>query len=405
VGCAIAAMMSADRTILGFDRNVFLLGVTSLLNDTSSEMIYPLLPAFLTVVLGGGPATIGVIEGIAESTASLLKLLSGWLSDRFRRRKPLVLLGYATASLARPLVAVTTAPWQVLMVRMTDRVGKGLRSAPRDALLAESSHSSTWGRSFGFHRAMDHMGAVLGPLIAFVLVSGLNENYRVVFALAAIPGVLAILVVAIGVRDRAVKAPAAVPLALPRGPLPDTLLRFLFVVFVFTLGNSTDAFLLLRAQTLGVSVATLPLLWALLHIVKSLTSVPGGSLSDRIGRRRVIVLGWLVYAAVYVGFAAATTRLAIWCLFAAYGAFFGLTEGTEKALVADLVAPADRGAAFGFYHLTVGIAALPASLLFAVLWNWSGPGLAFAVGAGLAALAALLFLSLVPAARSTTGRQ
>src|SRR5512140_2450944 len=214
--CNIRRVMPRDRTILGFDRNVFLLGVTSLLNDTSSEIIYPLLPAFLTAVLGGGPGTIGVIEGIAESVASILKLVSGWLSDRFQRRKPLVVAGYALAALGRPLVALATAPWQVLAIRVTDRTGKGVRTAPRDALLAESSHRSTWGRAFGFHRAMDHLGAVIGPLIAFALVSGFHENYRVVFGLASIPGVLAILVVAAGVHERRHAASGATKPAVPR---------------------------------------------------------------------------------------------------------------------------------------------------------------------------------------------
>jgi MFS family permease len=376
----------------GFERNVVLLGLTSLLNDVSSEIIYPLLPAFLTTVLGGGPAIIGLIEGVAESTASLLKLVSGWVSDRTRRRKGLVVGGYALAAVARPLIALASAPWQVLVIRFGDRVGKGIRTAPRDALLAESSPQAAWGRSFGLHRAMDHLGAVIGPLLAFGLMSLLAGDYRAVFAVASIPGALAVAVVAFGVRERQHPVVAeATPIPVPLGqPVPAGLRRFLVVVFVFTLGNSTDAFLLLRAHDLGVMTAHLPLLWVVLHLVKSATSVPGGALSDRVGRRRVIIAGWGLYAAVYLGFAAAGTAAEAWGLFALYGLFFGLTEGTEKALVADLVGPSDRGVGFGLYHLTVGLAAFPASVVFGVVWYAYGPRVAFAIGAALAAAAALL---------------
>ncbi|MFI5398432.1 MAG: MFS transporter [Candidatus Binatia bacterium] len=386
--------MTRRPTLLGLDRNVVLLGLTSLCNDISSEIIYPLLPTFLAVVLGSSPAYIGLIEGIADSTASLVKLLSGWLSDRLARRKGLVVAGYAIATVARPLVAAATAPWHVLVLRFSDRAGKGLRSAPRDALLAESSTASAWGRSFGFHRAMDHLGAVIGPLIAFMLMSVFAEGYRVVFALASIPGVLALAVVTLGVSE-----PRHMPAALPAVSTPQApsrpLRNFFFAVLIFTLGNSTDAFLLLRARELGVSIAALPLLWSLLHVIKSVTSLPGSGLSDRWGRKWIIFLGWVIYALVYLGFAWASTELEIWILFASYGLFFGLTEGTERALVADL-APTQRGAAFGYYHLIIGIAALPASVIFGLLWGWGGAALAFTVGATFAGLAAVLLVLLVP---------
>jgi MFS family permease len=388
--------MKRAGTVLGFDRNVFLLGVTSLLNDASSEIIYPLLPAFLTTLLGAGPGYIGLIEGVAESTASVLKLASGWLSDRLRKRKVLVVTGYAIAAAARPLVAIATAPWQVLVIRFADRTGKGLRSAPRDALLAESSSALTWGRSFGFHRAMDHLGAVIGPLTAFALLRVFEGDYRVVFALASIPGLLAVAAVAAGVRERAPTAATRPPALAPLRSMPRPLAMFLVAVLLFSLGNSTDAFLLLRAQDLGVPIASLPLLWLLLHVVKSASSVPLSGLSDRVGRKRVILFGWVVYGAVYLGFAYASSQLDVWLLFAAYGMFFGLTEGTEKALVADLAAPPSRGAAFGLYHLSVGLAALPASIVFGLLWQWSGPRLAFTVGASLAAAASLLLMAVVP---------
>ncbi len=392
--------MPRRRLLLGFSPNVVLLGLASLCNDISSEIIYPLLPTFLAAVLKSSPAYIGLIEGVADTTASLLKLASGWLSDRLRRRKGLVVAGYAIAAAARPLIALATAPGHVLVIRFADRTGKGVRSAPRDALLAESSAPSAWGRAFGFHRAMDHLGAVIGPLIAFVLVSVFAEGYRVVFALAAIPGLVALPILIFGVREpprgaTVEHAPRATRPHLPWQPPSPALRRFLLAVLVFTLGNSTDAFLLLRARGLGVSVATLPLLWSLLHLIKSASSVPGSGLSDRLGRKRVIAVGWGVYTLVYLGFACARSTLEVWLLFATYGLFFGLTEGTERALVADL-APAQRGGAFGYYHLIVGIAALPASVLFGMLWDWGGPGLAFTVGAGLAGTATLLLVALVP---------
>lgn len=380
--------------LLGLDRNVILLSFTSLLNDISSEIIYPLLPTFLAVVLGSGPTYIGLIEGAADSTASLLKLASGWLSDRWGRRKGLVVAGYSMAAATRPLVAVASAPWQVLLIRISDRTGKGLRSAPRDALLAESSSPTIWGRAFGFHRAMDHLGAVIGPLVAFLLISGLGESYRAVFALASIPGVIAVAVLTLGVRERIQPLGSmSMPKPIWQAPSPE-LRNYFAALFVFTLGNSTDAFLLLRARDLGVSIAALPLLWSLLHVTKSATSLPGGGLSDRLGRKWMIVLGWGIYAAVYVGFGYASTQVEVWMLFAAYGLFFGLTEGTEKALIADL-APTQRGIAYGYYHLIIGIAALPASVVFGALWSWGGPPLAFATGAALAGVATLLLVALV----------
>lgn len=367
------------------------LGVVSFLTDVSSEMIYPLLPVFLTTTLGASASFIGTIEGAAESTSSLLKLASGWWSDRVRRRKPLVALGYTMASIARPLVALAQSATQVLFVRITDRIGKGIRGAPRDALIADSVDPSIRGRAFGFHRAADHAGAVIGPLIAFAVLSGSSTSLRTVFWLAAIPGALAVIAVLLFVRDvprqDGARADARVDLSQP---LPRPFWGFLTAILVFTLGNSTDAFLLLRATQLGVPVALAPILWAALHVVKTLASTPGGALSDRIGRKPTLLAGWAVYAAVYLGFAAATEAWHAWALFGLYGLFFGLTEGTERALVSDVVPSHRRGAAFGWFHLTIGVAALPASILFGVLWDRVGPALAFGVGASLAAMAALL---------------
>src|SRR5688572_18941161 len=268
--------------------NVLWLGIVSLLTDLSSEMIYPLLPFFLTYVLGAGPAFLGVVEGVAEATASLLKLASGWFSDRIGRCKPLVLAGYAIASVMRPLVAIATAPWHVLWIRFADRVGKGIRSAPRDVLLVDAVEPGARGAAFGFHRAADHAGAVLGPLVAAGILLLAPANYRLVFALAAIPAALSVVILWLKVRESspAVTSPRIQPAFGGFGGLPPALRTFLLIVFLFTLGNATDAFLLLRAQQLGVPLALIPALWAVLHISKMTWSVPGGMLADRIGPRR-----------------------------------------------------------------------------------------------------------------------
>ena len=372
-----------------------MLAAVSFLTDASSEIIYPLLPIFLTTVLGASASAVGAIEGVAETTSALLKLASGWWSDRVSRRKPLVVAGYALASLARPLVAVAQSATQVLAIRVTDRVGKGVRGAPRDALIAESVDPRIRGRAFGFHRAADHAGAVVGPLMAFALLRWGHLELRTVFLLAAIPAVLSVLVLVAGVRETARTVSAAPPprsVARPGAgvPLGRAFWTFLASVFLFTLGNSTDAFLILRANQLGVSVALVPVLWAVLHIVKSAASIPGGALSDRLGRKPLILVGWATYAAVYFGFGRATESWQAWALFLAYGVFFGLTEGTERALVADLVGRDRRGTAFGWYNLAIGIGALPASLLFGVVWDRFGPAAAFDVGAALAVAAAIV---------------
>ena len=381
-------MTDQARPRLG--RNVFALSAVSFLTDVSSEMIYPLLPIFLTTVLGTSASFIGAIEGAAETTAALLKLASGWWSDRARRRKPLVVLGYGIASLMRPLVAIAQTATQVLLIRVADRVGKGIRGAPRDALIAESVDPSIRGRAFGFQRAADHAGGVLGPLIAFAVLTWHWADLRTVFWLAAIPGALSVLVLVVFVRDipRPVAAASSGAPDLTQ-PLGARFWRVLLVIFLFTLGNSTDAFLLLRAHQLGVPVALAPILWAALHIVKSASSTPGGALSDRVGRRPTLIAGWLLYAAVYLGFARAGTAWQAWALFGVYGVYFGLTEGAERAFVADLVGPERRGTAYGWYNLAIGLGALPASLLFGYVWDHAGASSAFVMGAGFAMAAAV----------------
>ena len=371
-------------------RTIIALGAVSLLTDLSSEMIYPLLPVFLSTVLGAGPLAIGAIEGAAESVAALLKLASGWWSDRMPRRKPLVLAGYGIASLVRPLIGLAQNVGQVLVIRLADRAGKGIRGAPRDALIADAVDESQRGRAYGFHRAADHAGAVAGPIVAFVLLSWGGLSLRTVFLLAAIPAAAAMITLIFGVSEsaRERKAPKG-SATLARSGLSRRFWSYLGVLLLFTLGNSTDALLILRATDLGVSAALVPVLWAALHVVKSASSTPGGVLSDRLGRRPLIIGGWMIYAAVYLGFAYASATWHAWALFLVYGLYFGMTEGVEKALVADLVPANVRGAAFGWYNLTIGLAALPASLLFGGLWQAYGAHVAFLTGASLALVAAI----------------
>ena len=383
---------SSSRPRIG--RNVVALGLVSFFTDMSSEMIYPLLPVFLTATLGASAAYVGVIEGTAESLSALLKLLSGWWSDRVHERKPFVLAGYLLATLTRPLVAVAQAAWQVLGIRVTDRVGKGLRTAPRDALIADSVDPSIWGRAYGFQRAWDNAGAVAGPLIAFALLQWEGLTLRHVFWLALVPGLLAVATVVWGVKEVPKKLErSGAPLDL-RQPMGRRFWAILAVIFVFTLGNSTDAFLLLRANQLGVPLALTPIIWALLNAVKSLTNEPGGALSDRVGRRPTLIAGWLFYAAVYLAFAHATAQWHAWALFAVYGIYFGFTEGAEKALVSDIVPAERRGTAFGWFNFAVGLGALPASLIFGVIWDRVSPAAAFTLGAALAVVAAVGMLAI-----------
>ncbi len=388
--------LPASRLRLG--RNVLALAAVSFLTDVSSDMTYPLLPVFLASVLGASATAVGAIEGAAESVAAFLKLASGWWSDRTPRRKPLVLAGYTIASVIRPLIGLAQSASQVLAIRVTDRFGKGIRGAPRDALIADSVDPAIRGRAFGFHRAADHMGAVVGPLLAFVLLRWMGLDLRTVFLLTAIPGALAVLMLIFGVREVPRSTQEASRKLDLRQPLGSRFWAYLGVLFLFTLGNSTDAFLLLRAGQLGVAPALVPILWAMLHVVKAGSSTPGGILSDRLGRKPLIVAGWTLYAAVYFAFGRASEQWQAWALFAVYGLYFGLTEGVEKALVADLVPPERRGTAFGWYNLAIGVGALPASLLFGVLWDRWGSATAFDFGALLALVAAVGMAIVAPKA-------
>lgn len=387
--------------------NVLALSIVSLLNDTSSEIIYPLLPSFLFLTLGATPFAIGLIEGFAESVASLLKLFSGYLSDKFDKRKLPVFVGYALATVVRPLLAFVMSWQQVLLVRVTDRVGKGIRGAPRDAILAASVPPEKRGLAFGFNRAFDHLGAVLGPVVAFVLLYFLADDsknptaqdYRQVFLYASIPVVLGLFVIIFFVHEKKKDKQIIPEIEKPKIKLSlkefdGNFKRFLFVIALFTLSNSTDAFLLLRAEQAGISLTVIPLLWMALHVSKVISSLIFGDLSDKIGRRKLIFAGWILYALVYCGFAFVSESWQALGLFLVYGVYFGLSEGAEKALVADLVPEEKRGTAYGLYNLAFGITVFPASLWFGYVWTSYGAASAFLISAGISVAAAIMLLSI-----------
>jgi MFS family permease len=399
---AAAPAASASAPPKRLPRTVVMLGLVSLLTDLSSEMIYPLLPLFLSTVLGAGAVSLGLIEGVAESTASLLKVVSGVRSDRTRRRKPLVALGYTLSNAVRPLIGLAGSWPMVLGLRFADRVGKGLRTSPRDALIADVTHESMRGRAYGLHRSMDHAGSVLGPLVAMALLTGFGASLPTVFLLSAIPGALVVLTVLLGVREPA--HPAATPLGeaapTPRWTqLGPGFRRLLLAEVVFTLGNSSDAFLLLQLSRASLTASAVAGLWAGLHVVKMVAVYGAGRLSDRIGRRGLMLAGWAIYAAVYAGFGTIPHTPALIALFLAYGLYFGCTEPVERAWVASLVPGGLRGSAFGAYHGAIGLTALPASLLFGFLLDRFGAAPAFFTGSALALVGALLLLR-VPARES-----
>ncbi len=372
---------------------VYILGAVSFLTDLSSEMIYPLLPAFLTLVLGAGAVQMGIIEGVAESTAAFLKILSGLWTDRLQKRKPFLLFGYSISGLARPLIGLANLWPFVLILRFCDRVGKGLRTSPRDALIADVVEPAKRGRAYGIHRAMDHAGAVAGPLVAIALMQGWRLDLRTVFYLAAIPGVFVVVLLALGLREPAEKREIAksVPISFKVvGQMPRNFKVFMSAVFVFTLGNSTDAFFLLRLSENGVAPEGVAFLWSMHHVVKMLSTYWGGRLADRIGRLKPLIAGWVFYAVIYLAFGLSSGIGMMVILFLAYGIYFGLTEPTEKAIVGDL-APVDlRGTAFGIYHGVIGLAAFPASLIFGLIWKSFGAPAAFMTGAALALMASFV---------------
>lgn len=386
------------KALFSLPRSVWLLGLISLVNDSASELVYPLVPLYLSGVLMAGPRVLGLIEGVAEALASLLKLWAGVMADRSGRSKPWVVAGYGLAGLARPAIAFVTGWPLLLALRLTDRVAKAVRAAPRDALLAASIGPGQRGLAFGLHRAMDNAGAVIGPLLAWALLSA-GVPLGQVFLWAILPGLLC-LALTLAVQEAPPPTAAPPRFSWTLAGMPPPLRRYLVVVALFTLGNSSNMFLLLRARELGVAEAQVPLLWAAVSGVAAVFALPLGGLSDRVGRVRLLVAGYVAYALFYIGmagFAAPGWRL--YALFALYGIFMAATEGVERALLADLAPPEQRGTAFGWFNLTMGAMLLPASLLFGWLWEGLSATIAFGFSAGCALAAALLLTAWVrPAA-------
>ena len=370
---------------------VLALGFISLLTDLSSEMIYPLLPVFLTTVLGAGAFALGIIEGTAEMTASVLKILSGYLSDRTGKRKPIVTAGYTLSSLMRPLIGLATSWHQVLFLRFMDRVGKGIRTSPRDALIADVTEKGMRGRAYGLHRAMDHAGAVIGPIVALVLMNIFGLSLRSIFLLAIVPGIIVIITLQMGIKERARQAgKEREERSQPEVHFGKDFFLFITAVTVFTLGNSSDAFLLLRLSKAGINTNQIVFLWSLFHIVKMCSTYLLGMLSDRLNRKTMIIAGWLYYSIIYLLFAFTREGVSLISIFLLYGIHFGFTEPAERAWLSHLVRERLRGRGFGIYHGIVGMAALPASVLFGWIWQAFGYHYAFMTGAMLAFISSLI---------------
>jgi len=393
-------MKPTEKKFFGLGKNVFVAGLVSFFMDVSSEMIYPLVPLFLANTLGINKSLIGLIEGIAESTASLLKVFSGWFSDRIGNRKWLMALGYGISTLSRPFVALATGWHQVLGSRFIDRFGKGVRTAPRDAIIAESADNAYLGRAFGFHRAMDTMGAVVGPALAFFFLGLFSNDYRKVFWLSMIPGVIAVLLIILFITE---KKKAVSPQAdRPKLTLKHFDWRFKFFVTIaalFAAGNSSDVFLILRAQQVGVSTLMIPIVYLLFNLIYSLSSIPAGMAADKFGKKRVILLGFVLFAALYYGFAVAGSVTAIWVLFGLYGLFMGLTEGIQKAFLATIIPTDFKATAFGVYNTAVGLAMFPASLIGGWLWDHVSPSATFYFGATTAAVSSVMFMVFIAVVR------
>lgn len=391
--------MGEQKKILGYNRNVFMLGLVSLFTDLANEIILRTIPLFLANVLGVRTSIIGLVEGVAESTATVLKIFSGWFSDLTGKRKPLTVLGYGLSSLSKPFLYFAGSWPAVLMIRFFDRVGKGIRTSPRDALIADSSAPGEIGKAFGLHRTLDPLGAVIGTALAgflvlwgqkgTILMSGTTFRYLVLMSL--IPAAISVILLVVGVRE------PDKPVCLKESGGENQRYKwwelkgyrqgfpaFLFINVIFTLGNSSDAFLVLRAQKLGTPLAGIFFLLAVFNIVSSLLALPAGRLSDRLGRKKLLVFGWLLYSLVYLGFAYARTSWQVWVLYSLYGAYYGITDGVARAFVADMVNRERRGTAYGLYNMAVGVSALPASLAAGILWDRFGSPAPFIFGAILA---------------------
>ncbi len=380
---------------------VVTLGIVSFLTDISSEMIYPLVPIFMNEILRAPYTAIGFTEAFAEATTALLKVISGVISDRTRRRKPLAVLGYSLSSFSKPLLAISQSWTHVFTIRFADRVGKGIRSAPRDALIADVVDEKNYGKAFGLHRAMDTAGAVLGPLVAFLIIGKFDgssigaSGYRTIFILAAVPAILAVIILSAFIREKE-KIPAESKSSILNFSKLDRRYKlFLIVVGIFALGNSSDVFLILRARNLGVGVGDVLLLYVIFNVAAASLAVPAGKLSDRIGRKPLIVAGYLIFALVYSAFALIESKLWMWPLFIVYGTYYGCTEGVLRAFAADLAPAQSRATAIGSYHTVVGLGVLPAGIIAGLLWDNFGPAWPFIYGASTAVLSCFAMIVLL----------
>lgn len=382
-----------DKKFFGFGRNVFVSGLVSFFMDISSEMIYPLVPLFLANILGANKSIIGLIEGIAESTASLLKVFSGWFSDRIGNRKWLMAAGYGISTVSRPIVALAATWHHVMGFRFMDRLGKGIRTAPRDAIIAESSETAYMGRAFSFHRSLDTMGAVIGPALAFFFLGIFSNDYRKVFWLSMIPGIIAVLLIILFITEK--KRVVIAHADRPKLTIKHFDWRFKFFVVIagiFAIGNSSDVFLILRAQQIGIPAIMIPAVYLLFNLIYAMSAIPAGIAADKFGKKRIILAGFVLFAMLYYGFAVASDTKTIWILFAFYGLFMGLTEGIQKAFLATIIPPDFKATAFGVYNTVVGIAMFPASLIGGWLWDTISPSATFYFGSITAGMSAILFI-------------
>lgn len=379
-----------DRQIMGMNWNIFFTGLTSFLTDTSVKMVYAVMPLFL-LSIGATKTELSFIEGVAESTAALIKAFSGWWSDKIGRNKPFMIIGYAVTAAVTPLYSLVVSPLQVLFLRFIERTGKGVRTAPRDSLIAGSAETRKVGKGFGFHKAMDNAGAIIGPLLACLVLLVYPDDYRRIFLMAAIPALIGVGTIILFIKEAGRKK-EELPARISLREFSWRYYAFLVITIIFTLGNSTDALLLVKAQSVGIQVAAIPLVYMLFNIVSVLLSVPMGTLSDRIGRERLIIFGLLVYSLVYYGFGKSGDKLVILLLFALYGVYSAATDGVQKALVSDLVVEEKRGTALGIYNAILGITLLPASLMAGVLYDRTGAAAAFYFGALMAFIGAVLML-------------
>lgn len=377
-----------EKKVLGIERNIFFIGITSFLTDTTTKMIYAIMPLFL-MSIGASKTEVSLIEGIAESTASVFKALSGWWSDKIGKNKPFMIIGYGFTAILSPLFSVVTSPLQVLIIRFSERVGKGIRTAPRDSLVAGSSSDSEKGKSFGFHKAMDNSGAVLGPLLAFAILSIFPGDYRKVFMLSILPGLLGLFTIIFFVKE-AKKSKETLPKKIAFKDFSSKYYIFLGIAFIFTLGNSTDALLLVKANDSGIKALFIPLVYLIFNSVAVIFAVPMGVISDKFGRERIIIFGYMLYSIIYFGFGKTNNKILVILLFALYGLYSAATDGVQKALVSDLIDKNKKGTGLGIYNSLIGITLLPASLIAGILYDKVNNSAPFYLGSVMALTAAIL---------------